>query len=296
MAETTAIEWADATANFWIGCTKLSLACDNCYAESDWDHRKHRVTWGPHGDRDMAKAGPIVCRKVQRGAAAFIAKHGRQPRIFVNSLSDFGDNHKSIRPEWREAVWHAARTCPDVILMILTKRPQNIPAYLPADWGSGYPNVWIGVTAENQTEADRRRAHLEAIPAAEKFVSYEPALGPVDWAGWEFLSWLISGGESGCKARPSHPDWFRAARDFCAAHGIAYLHKQWGEWLPEGQFDSTGFQWAPGEDGRVHWWKPEPPYGAHLDDAHCSVRVGKKIAGRMLDAFEHNATPWVPYV
>ncbi|MDE2596307.1 MAG: DUF5131 family protein [Sphingomonadales bacterium] len=82
------------------------------------------------------------------------------------------------------------------------------------EWADGTANFWIGTTVENQTEADRRREHLRATPAALHFVSYEPALGPVDWTGWEFIRWLISGGESGPQARPSHPDWYRAARDY----------------------------------------------------------------------------------
>lgn len=184
MADNTKIEWADATANFWIGCTKLSPACDHCYAERDWDHRKHRVTWGPHGDRSPVKAGADVMRKMQRRAAAFKSEHGRPPRVFINSLSDFADNHRSIDPAWREAVWQAARDCPDVVLMILTKRPQNLPYYLPSDWGQGYLNVWIGTTVENQVEADRRIPDLLATPAVVRFLSCEPLLGPVDLTRW----------------------------------------------------------------------------------------------------------------
>lgn len=277
MADNTKIEWADATANFWIGCTKLSPACDHCYAERDWDLRKHRVTWGPHGDRSPVKAGAQVMRRMQTRAAAFREEHGRPPRVFINSLSDFADNHGSINPAWREAVWQAARECPDVILMILTKRPQNLPGYLPADWGSGYSNVWIGTTVENQVEADRRRGHLRAIPAVVHFVSYEPALGPVDWAGWDFINWLIAGGESGPKARPSHPDWYRAALGFARANGIAFHFKQWGEWYPafvnDYAIDATGVRETRKIDGAV---------------VH---RVGKKRAGRLLDGREWSEWP-----
>lgn len=94
------------------------------------------------------------------------------------------------------------------------------------------PNVILGVTAEDQAAADARRGDMAALAAAgwHTFVSYEPALGPVDWDGWEFLRWLVSGGESGPHARPSHPDWFRAARDWARVSGVPYLHKQWGEW------------------------------------------------------------------
>ncbi|MEL7784087.1 phage Gp37/Gp68 family protein [Citromicrobium bathyomarinum] len=259
MADRTKIEWADATANFWIGCTKLSPACDHCYAEADWDHRKHRVQWGPHGDRSFVKAGEQVVRKMQRNAAAFIAEHGRKPRIFVNSLSDFADNHRSILPEWRETVWQLARECPDVILMILTKRPQNLPDYLPGDWGAGYPNVWIGTTAENQTEADRRVPLLLSTPAAVRFLSCEPLLGPVmldrlpTKDGWRDvlsgdyhtgpavicgepddpkINWVIAGGESGPNARPMLPDWARGLRDQCEAAGVPFHFKQWGNHRP----------------------------------------------------------------
>lgn len=260
MADNTKIEWADATANFWIGCTKVSAACDHCYAERDWDHRKHRVTWGPHGDRSPAKAGADVCRKVRKGAAAFIAEHGRKPRIFVNSLSDFADNHKSILPEWREAVWLEARRSPDVIFMILTKRPQNLPGYLPADWGGGYPNVWIGTTVENQEEAYRRIPDLLATPAAKHFLSCEPLLTELCLRRWIWgwhptdmaeadrddqalggIDWIIVGGESGLGARPMHPDWAQSLVDQCRAAGVAVFVKQLSSGGPKAIKDMDAF-------------------------------------------------------
>lgn len=261
MALHTNIEWADATANFWIGCTKLSLACDHCYAERDWDHRKHRVTWGPHGDRSYVKAGAQVMRKMQRQAAAFIAEHGRKPRVFINSLSDFADNHKSIQPQWRDEVWQLARECPDVILMILTKRPQNLPDYLPTDWEDGYPNVWCGTTVEHETE-ERRADSLHKIPAALRFLSCEPLLGPINPA-LRGIGWVICGGESGPGARPMHPDWARSLRDQCATASVPFFFKQWGEWAP--RYDAVG---------REH-----------------PTRVGKTSAGRLLDDVEHNGLP-----
>ena len=294
MAATTNIEWADGTANFWMGCTKLSPACDWCYAERDWDKRRHRVTWGPHGERVPVKAGDLVIRKHQRHAAAFIAEHGRKPRIFINSLSDFADNHRSIDPRWREAVWQAARDCPDVILMILTKRPQNLPDYLPADWGQGYPNVWIGTTVENQAEADRRREHLRVVPAIVRFVSYEPALGPVDWVGWEFIKWLIAGGESGPNARPSHPDWYRSAQKWTLKAGAAFHFKQWGEWLPRENehWDYHGDEATVLPDGRVRQWQPDYPHGRLTHpQMRPMIRIGKAKAGRLLDGREWSEFP-----
>jgi protein gp37 len=108
------------------------------------------------------------------------------------------------------------------------------------------------------------------------------------------LDWVITGGETdqgAHKARPSRPDWFRAIRDQCAAAGVPYHHKQNGEWLGEGQFDAQGFQWAPGQDGKVHWWRPEPQVGSPLEDGCCSIRIGKAKAGRLLDRVTHDARP-----
>jgi protein gp37 len=140
------------------------------------------------------------------------------------------------------------------------------------------PNVFIGCTAEDQARADELRPHMAAIAAAgwRTFVSYEPALGPVNWTGWDFLKQLISGGESGHKARPSKSDWHRAARDFSEAHGIPYLFKQWGEWLPGDQAGGEILgtdEAAPGAPGEY------------------SVRVGKKAAGRTLDGVTHDGFP-----
>lgn len=166
------------------------------------------------------------------------------------------------------------------------------------------PNVLIGCTAENQECATERLPAMRSIAAGgwRTFVSYEPALGPVDWTGWEFLKQLISGGESDHKARPSHPDWHRGARDFAATHGIAYLFKQWGEWCTStDMLDQTGdslytddlsrlrvAHMAIGIDGRTSYdanlvgLRPETIY-----------RIGKKAAGRRLDGVEHNGFPEV---
>lgn len=135
-------------------------------------------------------------------------------------------------------------------------------------------NVWLGVSVENQATADGRREYLRQCPATVKFVSYEPALGPVDWTGWKFVDQIISGGESGPSARPSHPDWHRATRDFCQANGIAYFFKQWGAWMPVGQWDATcSEKIAIADSGHVFHWP---------DDSD-SLRVGKRAAGRLLD-------------
>lgn len=139
-------------------------------------------------------------------------------------------------------------------------------------------NVFIGCTAEDQKRADELRPHMARIAAAgwQTFVSYEPALGPVDWTGWEFLKQLISGGESGHDAHPSHPDWHRHARDYCEAHGIAFLFKQWGAWAPYDRSRTDGAALAT-------------PYS--LD--HPIQLFGKKLAGRLLDGKTHDGFPEV---
>lgn len=154
----------------------------------------------------------------------------------------------------------------------------------PDIWPLG--NVLLGTSVEDQARADERSRALAEIASKgwHTFVSYEPALGPVDWSGWEFLGWLISGGESGHGARPSHPDWHRAARDWCSARGIPYLFKQWGEWKPLAGND--GF-WPTHSHSAVRMSAD----GALTGNSWPFQRVGKKLAGRILDGSEHNGFP-----
>lgn len=169
----------------------------------------------------------------------------------------------------------------------LDRRSDDARATL-VDYGpdSPLPGIWLGVSVENQEWADKRREDLRATPAAVKFVSYEPALGPVDWLGWDFVQQIIGGGESGPRARPMHPDWQRSTRDFCEPRGIAYFFKQWGEWHPADQLQNAEQLAAHGNmgsalrDGRAH----------EFDD-QWTWKIGKKAAGRLLDGVEHNGMP-----
>ena len=221
MAENSGIEWTHHTFNPWIGCTKVSPACDHCYAEA-WDHRFGGERWGPHAPRTRTKTwgNPV---KWNRKAGA----EGIRYRVFVASLADVFDNHKSILPAWRRELWLLIKSCPNLDFLLLTKRPQNIARFLPDDWGNGYPNVWLGTTAENQGEWDRRWPHLAAIPARIRFFSCEPLLGPIEMRGAGQLHWMITGGESGAHYRPAKADWFRELRDQCAELEIPFLFKQW---------------------------------------------------------------------
>ena len=221
MAENSGIEWTHHTFNPWIGCTKISAACDNCYA-SVWDNRFNGERWGPHADRTRTKTWgqPIKWQKKAQS-------EGVRYRVFCASLADVFDNHKSILPSWRKELWALIKSCPDLDFLMLTKRPQNITQFLPDDWGDGYANVWLGATVESQKEADRLDA-LTAVPAYVRFVSMEPLLGSVDLSDHiDNLHWVITGGESGKLYRPVDPDWFRVLRDQCAAADVPFLFKQW---------------------------------------------------------------------
>jgi protein gp37 len=294
MGENTKIEWADHTFNPWIGCTRVSPACDHCYAEKLATARLG-VGWGPHAERRRTAEStwrqPLAWnRKSQR--------EGKRARVFCASLADVFDNQ--VPEEWREDLWRLVDATPHLDWLLLTKRPQLIMNRLPIGWKGGRPNVWLGTTVENQAEADRRIPHLLAVPAAKRFLSCEPLLGPVDLVkalqfpgrdyGEDPLDWVIAGGESGPGARPSHPDWFRSLRDQCAGAGVKFFFKQWGDWIANDQHDSLGRKisdaWVgSGDDGRggLHWWKGDGP--------EYSIRTGKKAAGAMLDGREHREAP-----
>jgi protein gp37 len=229
MAENSGIEWTTHSFNPWVGCTAVSAACDFCYAEELVTRLGH-VEWGPHGNRRRTKTwGKPVKWNREAGET------GERPRVFCASLADVFDNHKSIEDSWRRELWKLIRETPNLDWLLLTKRPQNIERYLPSDWGSeGYANVWLGASAENQTEFDRRIGPLTSVPAKVHFLSMEPLLGPVDLKGGADIEWIVSGGESGESYRPADPDWFRSLRDQCEEAGIPFLFKQWeGKTQPE---------------------------------------------------------------
>lgn len=288
MAEITGISWADSTANFWAGCQKVSPGCDHCYAETLMDTRFGRVKWGPHGERQRVAQGWRDLRKWQRAAdrnGGIDPDLGRRRRVFINSLADFFDTHSTV--PWRGEAWALFRECPSLDIMLLTKRPQNIAANLPDDWGQGWPNIWLGTTIENQTEADRRVPVLASVPAAIRFLSAEPLLGAIkieDRYWREAIHWLIIGGESGDQARPMHPDWVTDLIEQAARAGVPQHFKQWGEWMPiikmatidNGHLTSR-------RAGRVciagRWYEGEDIH--HFYDDQPMVRVGKATAGHL---------------
>ena len=286
MSENSKIEWTDHTFNPWIGCTKVSPGCDHCYAERDMAGRLKVVQWGPHGARVRTKpanwAKPVAWN---RRHEEFFAQHGRRQRVFCASLADVFDNQ--VDPAWRADLLELIDQTPNLDWLLLTKRVGNVADMLPNGWLMDHTNVWLGASIVNQVEADRDIPKLVALHAAVKFLSMEPLLGPVDLRGnlpgeralrWHRpmlnkLDWVIVGGESGPAARPMHPEWARDLRDQCAAAGVPFLFKQWGEWRPV----------IPGE-GAI---------GAQLkwEDGGVSIRAGKKAAGRQLDDVQHDGYP-----
>lgn len=287
MSEQTNIEWCDSTFNPWIGCTKVSPACDDCYAARSTPARTLNVAWGANEQRRRTSASNwALPLRWNASAAQFHAKHGRRQRVFCASLADVFDNQ--VPPEWRDDLWRLIEATPNLDWLLLTKRIGNAVNMLPvtSDFDRLYPHVWLGSTICNQAEADRDIQKLLAVPARVRFLSIEPLLGPVDLmgtgknpseaTGLHLVDWVIAGGESGPRARPMSPDWVRKLRNQCFAAGVPFLFKQWGEWIPMlGQAEGLIVRpdKATTQDGWVMGW------------------AGKKASGRLLDGVEHNEFP-----
>ena len=223
------IEWTDSTFNPWVGCTKVARpsgaasACDFCYAEK-WAKRSGQVEWGNHPRRRTTESYWRNPLNWNGQARSFQTKHGRRQRVFCASLADVFDNQ--IDPNWRSDLFNLIRACDQLDWQLLTKRPQNIRKMLPSDWGEGYPNVWLGTTAEDASAYRQRVSHLLKVPCAIHFVSYEPAIGPLGplVVDGRYPDWLIIGGESGVRSdliRATDPQWARDAIAECRRFGIA---------------------------------------------------------------------------
>ena len=225
MGDTTAISWTDATWNPWIGCTKVSAGCTHCYAEA-LTRRYGWTEWGPRGERK--RTSPANWKKPHTWNRA-AEREGVRRRVFCASLADVFDHQA---PEGaRDDLFEMIRQTPWLDWQLLTKRPQHIRAMLPDDWGQGWDNVWLGTTAEDQKAYDERWPVLADVPATLRFISYEPAIGPLTLNrrhGFGYPDWLIWGGESGPGARAMQPQWARDITKECLAVGTAVFGKQWG--------------------------------------------------------------------
>lgn len=297
----TRIEWAEKSWNPVTGCTKISPGCQNCYAERMSKRLRGRCGY-PVEDPFRVTLHPERLEEPLRW---------RKPSmIFVCSM---GDLFHEVVPKWM--IWEVM----DVILqakqhtfLVLTKRPANMKRFY--DWyynGGGRTteppkNLWLGVTAENQEEADKRIPILLQIPAAVRFVSVEPMLGPVDLDSYlivgtdhpgsimrKGIDWVICGGETGPKARPMHPDWVRSLRDQCQSAGVPFFFKSWGEWVcrPWSSDNGRKRELCLGMDGTSVYAQVGHMMGFRKPGEALMVRVGKKAAGRLLDGQEWNEFP-----
>ncbi len=249
MVANSAISWTDHTWNPWIGCTKISPACDHCYAEA-WAKRYGRAEWGDSPRQRTSAATwkqPFKWNKETPGAFVFCA-----------SLADIFDNQ--VDPQWRRDAFDVMRATPRLTHLLLTKRPGNIEKL--ADEAGGLPaNAAIGCTVVTQAEADRDVPKLLAVRQrpAFRFLSIEPMLGAIDltmldWDGATGLhvlegapriNWVICGGESGPGARAIDPVWVRSLRDQCAAADVPFHFKQWGGFTAKaGGKELDGREWC----------------------------------------------------
>jgi protein gp37 len=236
MGSKTGISWTDMTFNPWIGCTKVSAGCINCYAERD----NNRYGWidywgGPQGVRRKTSEAnwkkPLAWNKLAE-------KDGIRRKVFCASLGDVFEDRDELAG-WRNSLFLLVKNTPNLDWLILTKRPENA-----VKWGYNYlpENVWMGTTCENQEMADKRIPELMKIPSGLRFVSVEPMLEEINFGTWLVnrkntelgtmpgIDWVIYGGESGPNCRPCDPEWIRDGLLQCRAAGIPAFVKQLGGW------------------------------------------------------------------
>lgn len=357
MSDKSIIEWTDATWNPITGCSVVSAGCKHCYAMKlaggRLQHHPSRA-----GLTIDAKAGPVWTGEVRLNGEWLDQpiRWARQRMVFVCAHSDLF--HESVPDEWIDAIFGVMWAClygrneqDGHIFQVLTKRAERMRNYFKTDrreawaraavnYGGGidpdglwdqvagfdgpHPRIWLGVSVENQEAADERIPMLLDTPAAVRWISAEPLLGPVDltsvanplgvaegqryinalggfaWecSGSEYvdtcnigasIDWVVAGGESGPCARPMHPAWARDLRDQCAVAGTPFMFKQWGE-----------YSGADGITAKARDWKMVDDHGRTLQEAGSTAnmgpvihmaKIGKKAAGRLLDGIEHNGFP-----
>jgi protein gp37 len=364
MGDKTTIEWTDANWNPIRGCSRVSEGCRNCYAEGvarrfsgpglPYEGLVNLTTGAWNGKIRFVEdhlLDPLRWKKPRR--------------IFVNSMSDLF--HENVTDEMRDRIFAVMALCPQHTFQVLTKRPERMlkwftqhfnvkspgaremifeishkhPDFVEGrEWVAKaanafdvwpLPNVWLGVSVENQKAADERIPLLLQTPAAVRFLSCEPLLGklsldrvgPGPWPLFGPLSgycskhfprhhchcdrqqasidWVIAGGESGPNARPMHPDWVRSLRDQCADAGVPFFFKQWGEYVTYIDREKDDPDWALdyskryADEGRTQWLNLAGGRGFHGERFHVMRRIGKSLAGNLLDGQKHHAFPEVRY-
>jgi protein gp37 len=302
MGENSGISWTDHTFNPWIGCTKVSPGCDNCYAERLATTRLG-VPWGPHAERKRTTASWKAPRKWDRAAA----KAGKRAAVFTASLADIFDNQ--VDPAWRADLFRLMKETPNLDWLVLTKRPQLIARMLPLDWDQGgYDHVHLGASVVVPSEVHKACAALLMVRGGGlRWLSCEPLLGDIaaDLKPWLYpsagsmpfpqesqrrrIDWVITGGESGPGARPIHPEWARALRQVCAAADVPFHFKQWGEWAPA---LAAGLVLDRPSKQRLMNLGGDVVQPGSNDVGWIFEKVGVDLAGRQLDGRIHDATPF----
>ncbi|MER7797492.1 phage Gp37/Gp68 family protein [Microbacterium sp. NPDC096154] len=240
MAEKTGIEWTEATWNPTTGCDRVSPGCDNCYALTLAKRLKAMGADKYQADGDPRTSGPGFGLTLHEPALAQPYRWSGHRTVFVNSMSDLF--HARVPLDFVKRVFEVIANTPQHTYQVLTKRSSRLPRIAAKlDWPE---NLWMGVSIENEDHL-YRVADLRSVPAAVRFLSCEPLLGPLSSLDLEGIHWVITGGESGPKARPLDPAWVREIRDNCAAHDVPFFHKQWGGRTPKaGGRELDGRVWS----------------------------------------------------
>jgi protein gp37 len=301
MPSKTKIEWADYVSNpiraVYISvtetshqvkngyaCVKISEGCAHCWASG---FNVRLGTGLEYTEPNLARVDEYLSEKELERLLTFKPggpfKNGRERGlVFVCDMTDLFSSWHSFE-KYARPIFYVFERRQDMDFLVLTKRPIWMMEFCK-QWarrdGDPLPNVFLGVSIENDMWSARRRGAMREISGRgwKTVVSYEPALEMVDWAGWEFIDGMMCGGESGAGARMMHPNWARAGRDFCQANSIPFFFKAWGEWAPLDQLS-----WINATTLLSH--KPVMFQGAMMG------RVGKGKAGHLLDGREWREMP-----
>jgi protein gp37 len=280
MSDNSRIEWTQATWNPTTGCDQISAGCDNCYALTMAKRLKAMGQAKYQNDGNPVTSGPGFGLTLHWDSLETPLRWRTGKRVFVNSMSDLF--HARVPLEFVRQVFDVIAQTPQHTYQVLTKRASRLPKIAgQLEWP---PNLWMGVSVENDEHIDRID-DLRAVPAAVRFLSLEPLLGPLDDLNLAGIHWVIAGGESGSGARPMPPHWVRSIRDQCVSASVPFFFKQWGEWAPTGAIGA-------GRQDQGHLFVGPPVgefarYGAREEIA----RVGKHDAGRTLDGREWSEFP-----
>ncbi len=245
MAAGTGIEWTEVTWNPTTGCDRISPGCDNCYALALAKRLKAMGQAKYQNDGDPRTSGPGFGLTIHPGALALPYTWSGRRVVFVNSMSDLF--HARVPLEFVRQVFRVIADTPQHTYQVLTKRSSRLPKIArKLDWP---PNLWMGVSAENSATLFRAD-DLRTVPAAVRFLSCEPLLGPLDGLDLAGIDWVIAGGESGPDYRPLDPAWVTGLRDLCTTGGVPFFFKQWGGRTPKAGGRAL--------DGRVWDQMPQP--------------------------------------